>query len=132
MTTQPNEETLREDGGIVYQSDAVPPQELLGWTQHNSCNGFAFDYLERHDDHDVVVRDGLIDGAGVAHCWVVDRTRDVVVDVTLGQFDEGPDVGGWKGDEHPHACQHEEIKEWTDLDAFESHYEGQTHCDFIR
>jgi hypothetical protein len=116
---------------IELTTHDVPADEIARWTQHDTCNGFAFDYLEAHDDHDVVVRDALIEGGDVAHCFVVDHTRNVTIDVTLGQFNVGPSIGVWDGTEHPHEVDHEPANEWTSRESFESHYADETHSDFI-
>ncbi|WP_135535361.1 hypothetical protein [Halostella pelagica] len=108
---------------LELESDAVGEDELDRLkTQHNTCNGFAFSYME-NTDRDVIVKDGYVDTSdGGAHCYVYDRDRDVTIDVTLGQFNGCPEIGVWDGDDHPHVADWEEIREWESRDEFEAHY----------
>lgn len=108
---------------IEIETDAVDRTELDDWkTQHKTCNGFAFAYMEQ-SDNDVVVRDGYMDTSDSgAHCYVYDRDRDVTIDVTLGQFNGCPEIGAWDGDHHPYVDEFEEVYEWEDYDEFEAHY----------
>lgn len=120
----------RDDHEI--DSNAITVDELAEMTSWaDTCNAFAFAYLETHADNDVIVKDALIEGGDVAHCYVYDATRDLTIDVTLGQFNAGPAIGVWTGDTHPYRVQGEEVREWTGRDAFESHYADETHTDFI-
>jgi len=85
---------------------------------HASCNGFAFNYADDHEN--VVVRVCEVEGGG-EHCYVYDVERDLIVDPTLGQFD-GLESGVWEGDEHPH-----ELRRWsehTDHDPFAAEYDA--------
>jgi len=119
----------RDDHAI--ETNDITADELAELTQANTCNGFAFNYLESHDDHDIIVKDALIEGGDVAHCYVYDATRDLTIDVTLGQFEAGPAIGVWDGDRHPHRVDGEEVREWTDRSEFESYYADQTGSDII-
>lgn len=105
------------------KTDAVDMDELETLAaQHNTCNGFAFSYMEE-SGNDVVVKDGYVDtGNGGAHCYVHDRTRDVTIDVTLGQFNDCPELGAWDGDNHPYVCEWEEVYDWESREEFEAHY----------
>lgn len=88
----------------------------------STCNGFAFLYAEQ-SDNDVVVKDGFVDGPSSGeHCYVYDRDRDVTIDVCLMQFDAGPDMGAWDGEEHPYTADWEETREWESREEFEDHY----------
>jgi len=95
----------------------------------NSCNGFAFNYLEANED--VVVKDALIEGGDIAHCYVYDRERDITIDATLGQFDGKPVFGAWDGDHHPYRVEYEGVREWESREAFEEFYANETNADFI-
>lgn len=108
---------------IELDTDDVDANELDELaSQHKTCNGFAFSYLE-NSDNDVVVKDAFVDGSdGGAHCYVYDRDRDVTIDVTLRQFEVGPDLGAWDGDHHPHVAEFEEVFEWESREDFEEHY----------
>jgi hypothetical protein len=123
---------MKADPELVTETDEVSTTELDDLElEHDTCNGFAFAYLEAHENNDVVVKDAMIEGGGVAHCYVRDRTRGVTIDVTLGQFSVGPDAGAWEGD-HPFRVQGEEVREWTSRDEFEAFYsDSDTANDFI-
>ena len=110
-------------GHIELETDAVDESELVEWDgKYDTCNGFAFNFMEA-SDNDTVVKDGYVDTSdGGAHCYVYDRDRNVTIDVTLGQFDGCPDIGVWDGDNHPHVADWEEVYEWQDREAFEAHY----------
>jgi len=113
------------------ETDEVSADEIVEMTKHETCNGFAFDYLESHKDNDVVVRDAMIEAGAVAHCFVVDHTRGVTIDATIRQFTAGPFVGVWEGDNHPYVETTEEVREWTSREDFEDRYAGETNTDFI-
>jgi len=97
-------------------------------TEFNTCNGFSFWYMEQEDTN-AVVRDATVLGpSGEQHCYVYDKDRDITIDVCFGQFDEGPDIGAWDGDEHPYIGEWDYLKqweghhEWDSRDEFEAHY----------
>jgi hypothetical protein len=115
---------------IELETDDVTEAELDELaTQHDTCNGFAFSYLE-NSDNDVVVKDAFVDTSdGGAHCYVYDRDRDVTIDVTLGQFEGCPDMAAWDGDDHPHVADWEEVFEWESREAFEAHYGAMPEAD---
>jgi len=95
-----------------------------------TCNGQAFNYM-RQSDNDVVVKDVLIEGSGIGHCFIYDRDRDVVIDACMRQFSVGPDIGAWDGDTHPYAVDFEEVREWESEDEFVEFYENAPENDFI-
>jgi hypothetical protein len=112
------------------ETDAVNEDTLAKLAaEHDTCNGFAFSFMDA-SDNDVVVKDGYVDASNAgAHCYVYDRDRDVTLDVTLGQFNGRPDIGAWDGDRHPHVCEFEAVFEWEDRDEFESHYGAMPEAD---
>jgi len=95
----------------------------------STCNGFAFNYLEANDD--VVVKDALIEGGAIAHCYVYDRERDITIDAMLGQFGDKPVFAAWDGDHHPYREEGEEVREWESREAFQDFYGDKTNADFI-
>lgn len=104
------------------QTDAVTENELEVLSgEAATCNGFAFNYLEAHDDHDVVVKDAIVGNS--EHCYVYDATLGVTIDPTLGQFEGKPSAGAWDGDVHPHV-EDEEVYEWGAREDFEAHYDA--------
>ncbi|MUV59960.1 hypothetical protein [Halobacterium sp. CBA1126] len=129
--TQPTIDELNTRDDHELETGDITVDKLAEYSKANTCNGFAFDYLETHDDHNVVVKDALIEGSDVAHCYVYDATRDLTIDVTLGQFNAGPSIGVWDGDHHPYRVEGEEVREWTSREAFQDRYANKTHTDFI-
>jgi len=105
------------------ETDAVDVAELKEWAgKHETCNGFAFSFMEE-SENEVVVKDGFVDGPNSgAHCYIYDAERDVTIDVTLGQFEDCPDMAAWDGDDHPHVADWEEVYEWGSREEFEEHY----------
>lgn len=128
--TVPTLDELKDRDDHEIESNAVPAEELAEWTAAETCNGFAFSYLETHDDHDVVVKQGLIRGGATEHCWVFDATRGVTIDATLRQFNRGPAVGVWVGDRHPHHVEFEGVDEWSSREAFREEHD-EMGSDFI-
>jgi len=113
------------------KTDAVDADELLALDQHtpDTCNGAAFQIM-RESETEMVVKDGFVDASNSgAHCYVYDETRDVTIDVTLGQFNGCPDLAAWDGDTHPYVADWEEIREWEDYSAFEAHYSELPEAD---
>ena len=113
-----------KDLPIEVDTDELTADDLIDIQSQSprTCNGFAFWYMEQ-SDNDVVVKDGYIDGPKAGeHCYVYDRDRDLVIDVCMMQFDVGPDMGAWDGEEHPYTADWEETREWEDIEAFEEHY----------
>lgn len=109
-------------------TDEISEQELEALAgNHTTCNGFAFAYLESHEN--AVVKDGMFQGRQ-AHCYVYDADKDITIDATIGQFDDGPSVGAWDGDNHPYIDDRDEVYEWESREAFEGHYDG-AHSPFI-
>jgi len=109
---------------IEVDTDELTVDDLIDMQSRapRTCNGFAFWYAEE-SDNDVIVKDAYVDGPqGGAHCYVYDRDRDVTIDVCFMQFDVGPDMGAWDGDEHPYTADWEETREWDSREEFESHY----------
>jgi hypothetical protein len=112
------------------ETDEITGQEVADLkASASTCNGFAFNYLEEHES--AVVKDALIRGGDIAHCYVYDRDRDITIDATLGQFNGKPAFGAWDGDEHPYRVEHEEVREWESREAFEDYYADRTGADFI-
>ena len=95
-----------------------------------TCNGQAFNYMAE-SDNDVVVKDVLIEGSGIGHCFVYDKTRDVVLDACMRQFSVGPDMGAWDGETHPYAVDFEEVREWQSEEDFKAFYDDAPENDFI-
>jgi len=90
---------------------------------HNTCNGFAWDYVDRNEN--AVVKVSQINGE--FHCYVYDSDLDVTIDETLGQFDGCPSAGIWPGDRHPYVDMGWDgepwlEEEWEDKSAFTEHY----------
>lgn len=108
-------------------TDAIDADELneLVARYPQTCNGWAFAYAEEHGDHDVVVKDAMVDGSQ-EHCFVFDRTLGVTIDGRLGpntpDAEERPVAGAWDGDRHPHLNTTDEILEWESREAFDEHY----------
>ena len=100
------------------------------WKLADTCNGQAFNFMEECDN-DIVVKDALIEGSGIGHCYIYDRDRDVTIDACMSQFSVGPKVGAWDGDEHPYAQTHEEVRVWDSEEEFESFYTDAPEDDFI-
>lgn len=96
----------------------------------DTCNGQAFAFMEQ-SDNDVVVKDSLIRGSGIGHCYIYDRDRDVTIDACMRQFTVGPVVGAWEGDGHPYAVEHEETRIWESREEFQAFYEQAPEDDFI-
>lgn len=116
---------------IEKQTNKVTEEELNEiWRSADTCNAQAFNFQEQ-SDNDIVVKDALIRGSGIGHCFIHDRDRDVVIDACMGQFDQTPDMGAWDGDEHPYAIGGEEVREWESRGAFEEYYDGAPENDFI-
>lgn len=108
------------DWNPEIESDAMDADELESLWQ-KTCNGFAFDYIESHEN--AVVKDALIEAPNESeHCFVFDADLNATIDPTLGQFDGCPDGGVWEGDHHPYAAEFEEIYEWDDRSEFNEHY----------
>lgn len=96
----------------------------------DTCNGKAFNFMKQ-SDNDIVVKDALIEGSGIGHCFIYDRDRDVVIDACMEQFSVGPVVGAWDGEKHPYAVEHEEVREWESEQEFIEYYENAPENDFI-
>lgn len=111
------------------ETDALDVDDLVEiGGAHDTCNGFAFAYAEEHEN--AIVKDAFVDSSnGGAHCFVYDRELDVTIDPMLGQFNGCPDVGAWEGDNHPYACDFEEIREWGSRTEFEAHYGALPEAD---
>jgi len=89
--------------------------ELCRQLPVDTCNGFAFAYLDEINS-DAVVKNGQVNS--FEHCWVYDPDLDVTIDLTLGQYEDLADEGAWDGDGHPYEDGWEEVMEWTDYDEF--------------
>jgi len=114
---------------LELDTDAMTEDELLAHDADGAtCNGWAFNFAAQLDDG--VVIDVMLEN-GSAHCAVYDRDRDIVIDKTIGQFDLGPELGAWGGDEHPYALQFEESRVWTSEDEFETFYSDMTGSPYI-
>jgi len=114
---------------LEIDTDAMSEDELLAHDADGAtCNGWAFNFAAQLDD--AVVIDVMLEN-GSAHCAVYDRGRDIVIDKTIGQFDLGPELGVWDGDEHPYALQFEESRVWGSEDEFEAFYSGVTGSPYI-
>jgi hypothetical protein len=99
-------------------------------TLADTCNGQAFQYQEQ-SENDIIVKDALIQGSGIGHCFIHDRTRDVTIDACMGQFECGPSQGAWDGGEHPYTVDHEEVREWESREEFREFYADAPENDFI-
>lgn len=99
-------------------------------TLGGTCNGQAFNFMQE-SDNDVVVKDALIEGSSIGHCFIYDRDRDVVIDACMEQFTVGPMFGAWDGDEHPYAVDFEEVREWESEEEFKAFYDNAPENDFI-
>ena len=116
---------------VEVQTDKVTTDELDKLNSlAGACNGQAFNYMAE-SDNDVVVKDVLIEGSGIGHCFVYDKTRDVVLDACMRQFSVGPDMGAWDGETHPYAVDFEEVREWQSEEDFKAFYDDAPENDFI-
>ena len=116
---------------VEVQTDKVTTDELDKLNSlAGTCNGQAFNYMAE-SDNDVVVKDVLIEGSGIGHCFVYDKTRDVVLDACMRQFSVGPDMGAWDGETHPYAVDFEEVREWQSEEDFKAFYDDAPENDFI-
>ena len=116
---------------VEVETDKVTTDELDKLSSlAETCNGQAFNCMAE-SDNDVVVKDVLIEGSGIGHCFVYDKTRDVVLDACMRQFSVGPDMGAWDGDTHPYAVDFEEVREWESEDEFVEFYENAPENDFM-
>lgn len=114
---------------LELDTDAMTEDELLAHEADGStCNGWAFNFAAQLDD--AVVIDVLLEN-GAAHCAVHDRERDIVIDKTIGQFDLGPELGAWDGDEHPYAADFEEVRTWESEGEFAAFYGDMAGSPFI-
>lgn len=105
------------------ETDAISEEQLEDWAGTASrCNGWSFWYLDNVNE-DAVVLDIWVAKHGIAHCVVYDPDLDATIDPTLGQFDGLPDSGAWDGKHHPYHAEEEEIREWTDREAFGEEYD---------
>jgi len=110
------------------QTDLVSEERLADWsTEFPTCNGFAFWYVETHENAEV--RDAVMQN-GEFHCYVYDGDLGVTIDPKMGQFDGFPDVGAYDGDEHPYADEREEIRAWTSREEFAEHYSAAPQSPF--
>ena len=114
---------------IEVEVGSITKDELVDMAgQFDTCNGFAFWYMEREDTNAVVRDATVLGGDGGQHCYVYDKDLDATIDVCFGQFNDGPDIGAWDGDEHPYIGEWdylsgwEGMHEWDDREAFEAHY----------
>jgi len=113
------------------KTDDVTKDELIEiWQRADTCNGMAFSH-QQASDNDIVVKDALIKGSGIGHCFIYDRDRDVTIDTCMMQFSTGPAMGAWDGDEHPYRVEHEEVREWESEEEFVEFYEDAPENDFI-
>lgn len=114
---------MMEKINAEIETEAITLEDILALPKsEQSCNGFAFYYIENVNT-DAVVKDIYVEaGDGNAHCVVYDPDLDVIIDPVMAQFKDLPDVGAWDGDEHPYHDPIEEVREWTDRDEFESFY----------
>jgi hypothetical protein len=118
-----------ENTSLEVATDEMAADELMELADSAStCNGAAWSYVEEHED--AVVCDGFIEGSPTQHCWIHDRERGIVIDPTLGQFDDHAFAGVWDGDEHPHAND-EEVYTWSDREAFVEAYDEGGSGPFI-
>ena len=116
---------------VEVKTDKVTTDELDELNSlAGTCNGQAFNYMA-DSDNDVVVKDVLIEGSGIGHCFVYDKTRDVVLDACMRQFSVGPDMGAWDGETHPYAVDFEEVREWESEEDFKAFYDDAPENDFI-
>ena len=116
---------------VEVKTDKVTTDELDELNSlAGTCNGQAFNYMAE-SDNDVVVKDVLIEGSGIGHCFVYDKTRDVVLDACMRQFSVGPDMGAWDGETHPYAVDFEEVREWESEEDFKAFYDDAPENDFI-
>ena len=114
---------------LELETDAMTEEELLAHeADGDTCDGWAFNFAAQLED--AVVIDVCLTNNS-EHCAVYDRQRDIIIDKTFGQFDIGPDLGAWDGDEHPYAMEFEEVYRWEDRDEFEDYYAGMTHAPYI-
>jgi len=89
-----------QNAPVEVETDKVSTDELDELSSlADTCNGQAFNYMAE-SDNDVVVKDALIEGSGIGHCFVYDKDRDVVIDACMRQFSVGPDMGS-VGRGHP-------------------------------
>ena len=120
-----------QNATVEVKTDKVSTDELAELSSlAGTCNGQAFNYMAE-SDNDVVVKDVVIEGSGIGHCFVYDKDRDVVLDACMRQFSVGPDMGAWDGDSHPYAVDFEEVREWESEDEFVEFYENAPENDFI-
>jgi len=113
------------------KTDMVDIEELeMVNSLAETCNGQAFAFMEQ-SDNDIVIKDALIEGAAIAHCFIHDRDRDVIIDACMEQFDAGSMMGAWDGGSHPYAQGHEEVREWESREEFREFYQDAPEDDFI-
>jgi len=116
---------------VEIKTDSVDAEELEMINKlAGTCNGQAFAFMEQ-SDNDIIIKDALIEGSAIAHCFIHDRDRGVIIDACMGQFDAGGTMGAWDGDSHPYAQEHEEVREWESREEFREFYESATENDFI-
>jgi hypothetical protein len=91
---------------------------------HDTCNGFAFAYLDENPN--AIVKVELVNGDH--HCYVYDPTLGddgAVIDATLGQFDGCPTVGMWDGETHPYTDENQKpADEYTNEEQFKNDFDG--------
>ena len=115
---------------IQLTTDSIDEETLIEYaSQHDTCNGFAFWYLENVNGN-ALVKDSEFYGRD--HCYVYDPDIDATIDATCAQFqdvDNAPDAwddmpwaGAWSGDEHPYGHQRDEIFVWESREDFEEHW----------
>jgi len=116
---------------VEIKTDSVDAEELEMINKlAGTCNGQAFAFMEQ-SDNDIIIKDALIEGSAIAHCFIHDRDRGVIIDACMGQFDAGGTMGAWDGDSHPYAQEHEEVREWESREEFREFYESAPENDFI-
>lgn len=115
---------------IELKTEKVTEEELNEiWKLGDTCNGQAFNF-QKQSDNDILVKETLIQGSSIGHCFIYDRDRDVVIDACMSQFNAGPKVGAWDGDEHPYSAGFE-VREWDSEDEFKEFHEDAPEDDFI-
>lgn len=122
---------MSETTHAEIKTDRVDIEELdMVSLLADTCNGQAFSFMEQ-SDNDIVVKDALIEGSAIGHCFIHDRDRGVIIDGCMGQFSVGPMMGAWDGESHPYAQEHEEIREWESREEFREFYRNAPENDFI-
>ena len=121
MTWNPEIKTETLDELTFDARDKVGETALEFWAGIETCNGFAFDYLDENPN--AVAKVATVNGQH--HCFVYDGDLDVTIDATLGQFDDCPVAGVWDGETHPYLDDRQpEPQEFTDEAAFEDEFGG--------